>query len=259
MSKVICEICGTSYPDTADQCPICGYARDPEAVPEEVVQEAPVQRSAPAARGSAKGGKFAAGNGRRSRPAPQRPDPAPKAAAHTDAEEDAEDIQPRQSNALLVVLLILLITALLAVTALIGVKYVLPNLGAEETTAATETVPITEPEVTEAPTVPCTSLVLTSGGTVQLEKNGQFWLLNVVILPVDSTDELIFTSSDETVATVNAEGRVTAVGEGEAVITMSCGQQKLECRIICQFPEDNTQAAETGAVEESIPDATDET
>ena len=28
MSKVICEICGTSYPETADSCPICGYSRD---------------------------------------------------------------------------------------------------------------------------------------------------------------------------------------------------------------------------------------
>lgn len=28
MNKVICDICGTSYPDTAEQCPICGYSRE---------------------------------------------------------------------------------------------------------------------------------------------------------------------------------------------------------------------------------------
>ena len=28
MSKVICDICGTAYPETATQCPICGCARD---------------------------------------------------------------------------------------------------------------------------------------------------------------------------------------------------------------------------------------
>ena len=28
MSKIICEICGTSYPDTAECCPICGYPQD---------------------------------------------------------------------------------------------------------------------------------------------------------------------------------------------------------------------------------------
>ena len=24
MSKIICDICGTSYPETSEQCPICG-------------------------------------------------------------------------------------------------------------------------------------------------------------------------------------------------------------------------------------------
>ena len=28
MSKIICDICGTSYPDTADCCPICGCSRE---------------------------------------------------------------------------------------------------------------------------------------------------------------------------------------------------------------------------------------
>ena len=27
MSKIICDICGTSYPETAKQCPICGCVR----------------------------------------------------------------------------------------------------------------------------------------------------------------------------------------------------------------------------------------
>ena len=28
MGKIICEVCGTVYPDSADSCPICGYSRD---------------------------------------------------------------------------------------------------------------------------------------------------------------------------------------------------------------------------------------
>ena len=31
MSKIICDICGTTYPDTADCCPICGCSRDAAA------------------------------------------------------------------------------------------------------------------------------------------------------------------------------------------------------------------------------------
>ena len=27
MNKVICDICGTAYPETATQCPICGSAK----------------------------------------------------------------------------------------------------------------------------------------------------------------------------------------------------------------------------------------
>ena len=27
MSKIICEICGTSYPETSTQCPICGCVK----------------------------------------------------------------------------------------------------------------------------------------------------------------------------------------------------------------------------------------
>ena len=26
MSKIICDICGTSYPETEERCPICGCA-----------------------------------------------------------------------------------------------------------------------------------------------------------------------------------------------------------------------------------------
>ena len=29
MSKIICDICGTTYPETADCCPICGCSRNP--------------------------------------------------------------------------------------------------------------------------------------------------------------------------------------------------------------------------------------
>ena len=31
MSKVICDVCGTAYPETADQCPICGCAKPENA------------------------------------------------------------------------------------------------------------------------------------------------------------------------------------------------------------------------------------
>ena len=210
MNKVICEICGTSYPETARECPICGYTQVVGAALREEMETGEV-------------------------PAPENARPA-EAAQQDDGQEygdfEYED-EPRESNALLVMLLVVVITALLAVTAFIGIKYVLPTVPTVVTEAPTT-------ESTEVPTVPCTNLVLTSGGTVVLEKEGQYWLLNVVILPVDSTDKLTYESSDESVAVVNAEGRVTAVAAGEAVITIRCGEQALECRIICDIPEPTT-------------------
>lgn len=32
MSKIICDVCGTSYPETANQCPICGCIRSGDSV-----------------------------------------------------------------------------------------------------------------------------------------------------------------------------------------------------------------------------------
>ena len=31
MSKIICDVCGTSYPDSAAQCPICGCVKPSNA------------------------------------------------------------------------------------------------------------------------------------------------------------------------------------------------------------------------------------
>ena len=45
MNKVICDICGTSYPETSEQCPICGYTReiDVELMTEETAETETVE------------------------------------------------------------------------------------------------------------------------------------------------------------------------------------------------------------------------
>ena len=274
MSKVICEICGTSYPETSEQCPICGYTRDlsvllsrddieaasaPKPAASASVRgstddDVPVRRSsgksassrpaapksAPAPAAKSKGGKFSQGNVRK------RADSAAPARGRRDEEPEEEYEKPvkKESNGFLVVLLLIVIVALLAVTGYIGVKYFLPYALAEETEPTETQVQQTEaPEVTEPVEVPCTSIVLVSGGSVKLDQIGQNWLLNVIVLPIDTTDALVFTSSDESVATVNSEGKVTAVGPGEAVITITCGGESMECKITCTADADSTEEA----------------
>lgn len=260
MNKIICDICGTSYPDTADQCPICGYSRElngdnilenaePVAEAAEVVEE--TEQAAPAVVPVI--------------PAPviedddddddYDEDEDEDEDEDDDDEDDDEDDEPR-SNTVLIVILVILIVALLGVSGFIFVRYFLPNMniGATEapTTAATESV-ATEP--TTEPRIPCTGLAMVSEGLVILEEEGAEWLVNVAVTPEDTTDKLLYASSDESVVTVNEAGKVTAVGQGEAVITVTCGEQLLQCNVTCFFIEETTAPTATTAPE-TFPDET---
>lgn len=61
--------------------------------------------------------------------------------------------------------------------------------------------------------------------------------LDVKLMPEDATNvTLKYESSDESVATVDADGKVTAVGNGECVITVSAGGVKTETAITVEIP-----------------------
>lgn len=239
MKKIICDICGTTYPDTAQQCPICGYANNPA---QQMGGEQPVESSRKYVGSSerVRGGRFSEANVRkRNRQTPQNRIQEPEEADDYFEQEDV----PSQSNPVLVSLLVIVIVALLVVTGIIFFRYYLPNNLPEATTESTEESTLSTGEST-VPTVPCTALAITDGAVaVELKNAGDKHLVNVMVLPADTTDELVYTSSNEAVATVNSEGRVTAVGEGEAVITVSCGSQSITCTVTCDF---TTEAAETG-------------
>ena len=47
---------------------------------------------------------------------------------------------------------------------------------------------------------------------------------------------LTWASADETVATVDGEGVVTAVGAGETVVSAAAGEMKVECLVKVQSP-----------------------
>lgn len=256
MSKIVCDVCGTRYPDTAEQCPICGYANVAESHAE---ASEPVEEVVRDSRPKVKGGRFSKSNVRkRNQEAPRRetrPEPVKERPQKKQPEpvvfEDEEGYvqQPRRkSGVFLNVLLILVILALLAVTAYIAVEYFLPNAldfgpGTEITEPSEQTDPTVTEDVTEEPTVPCTGLTLDVSEVV-LDNEGQAYLLNVVVTPGDTTDQLTYISSDESVATVNGEGRVTAVSDGEAVIYILCGDQSLECTVRCDLIKETEEPTE---------------
>lgn len=66
MSKIICEVCGTSYPSTAAQCPICGCVKAPgkQTVAGDTEKKTPVQNNNKT-RTPVKGGRYSKANVRK--------------------------------------------------------------------------------------------------------------------------------------------------------------------------------------------------
>lgn len=196
MSKIICEVCGTSYADTANQCPICGTVRPTEA-------QSVNDDGAASEYTYVKGGRFSKGNVRRRNTGRE----------YTDGE--------RSSGAKIGLLVVLI--ALILVVIAIATYVVITLVGGNN-------IPETDPTPTQAVTNPCQAIVLPQKEII-LENVGDTHLLNARKSPVNSTDELSFESSDTEVVTVNAQGLIEAVGEGSAVITITCGNVETECQI----------------------------
>lgn len=249
MSKIICDVCGTRYPETADQCPICGHIR--EAAGKTAEDVLIMDDAMPEPRARVRGGRFSKSNVKKRtegsltyEAAPARSKAARKAeAAYPDHQEDdifAEDKQNKKANTILNVLLVIVILALLVVTGYIFMQHVLPEMTKPEATTPppTETEVVTEPTEpveTEEPTFPCEELLFEET-EVLLTEYEQKWLINVQVMPENTTDELTFTSGNELVATVDSEGCITALAEGQTVITVACGNVQAEYNVICLFP-----------------------
>ena len=95
------------------------------------------------------------------------------------------------------VILTALIVILLAGTAFLFFRYLLPNLhGVKDTAPTVQTEqPVQTEAATTEPRIPCQDLSL-PGGAAELTQPGYYFLLNVVVIPENTTDELVFTSGD---------------------------------------------------------------
>lgn len=257
MSKIICEICGTTYPETASHCPICGCSRDAAAEflgEESFAEEATVDYAAKATVQVPRKRKeifdFDEANSLLDDETEEATNP------YMEEDDDTAYEEKRGSNVFIVVILTVLIVALLAAAGFIFVKYFLPSIQAD---AETETVVVTEVvQETEAPTteprIPCQMLILSSG-TAELSTEGQMFLLHVQPSPEDTTDTIVYESADESVATVTPDGRVTAVSEGETMIYITCGDIQTTCPVIVAYVEETVP--ETTVAEETVAEDVD--
>ena len=258
MSKVICDICGTVYQDTAEQCPICGCTRNEaeSLLSDDLLMEEAVEET------KAKSGKF------KSRKkeifdfdeanSVMKDEEVDEDPYEEEDDEDEYDEAPR-SNTFVVILLTILIVALLAVAGFLFVRYFLPNSGEEEAVPTTTAAAVETTTTATELSIPCQSLVLTSGAAAELTQEGGYFLINVIAMPEDTTDEIIFSSADESIATVSADGRITAVSEGETTIYITCGNNQLPYPVICKFVEETDAPTEATEAETEPAETTEET
>ena len=232
MSKVICDVCGTSYPESAAQGPICGCARPADA---HGVEDEHIDAQPAATYHHVKGGRFSTANVRKRNAKKQAPvkskeleQPAPKA--------PAKKKKKQSGNTGLIITIIVLLLAILAVVGYIIVKFFLPAPNVDD--AAPDVVTtglVEEPTPATDPEIDCLDIVLGADEFI-LNEIGEQVLLNATFDPVDTTDPALYSSGNEAVATVDQSGVVTAVDFGEAMITVACGDVTVQCKIIVEVP-----------------------
>ena len=217
MSKIICDICGTSYSETATQCPICGKVRPADAVV--VESDSPEQEAGGYT--FVKGGRFSKSNVRKRAQESKKQGSSKTASGAMSGQEDTE--RKKKAIGLIIVLavLVLLIGLLIVYLAFIWG----PGSGDGDDTPV---------ETTDSVEIPCTGITLSTYDFSMTELN-QVLMLSVTKNPLNTTDIPYFSSDNEAVATVTQSGKITCVGEGKATITVKCGDQQVQCRVVCEL------------------------
>ncbi len=271
MDKIICDLCGTSYPDTAVQCPICGTAR-PDASKQ---QSADMTADAYA---YVRGGRFSKSNVRRrangkpenrraaapaksnqERQAPAKSEREKQTPAKPAQQKQGPSNQPGKSNEIrknvpqpqeeegsnrgLVIVVVVLLVAIIAMVAFVAFKFIsLSKAGGHNASSSTSGDPSQ---------ISCKSLHVDQTELVFTTPNKTV-LLQATTNPVNTTDVVTFTSSDENVVKVDADGLVTPVADGEAIITISCGSHRLECKVTCEMGIEAPPATEPPVTEPPV-------
>lgn len=234
MSKIICDICGTSYPETAKQCPICGCVRPGDV--QRVTNEVSTDEGGASGYTYVKGGRFSKSNVKKRAKANKKMNEKPAAA------QSGNEKEPRSSRGLV-------ITAIILLLAIIGVVVYIA-MGFFDNIAGTGKDPSTTTTGSSQLDLSCRGITLDTDMVI-LKDAGYAQLLTYKLQPENTTDQVTFTSENPEIATVNEKGSITAVAEGETRIIIKCGEVEKVCTVYCQFEKDPTVA--------TIPNATDVT
>ena len=222
MSKIICDICGTSYAETAKQCPVCGCVRPGDV--QRVTNAVSTDENGASGYTYVKGGRFSKSNVKKRTKTNNKAAAAPA--------EDKQDKQPRNNRGLV-------ITAIVLLLAIIGVVIYIA-VGFFDNIAGTDKDPST-PTATGSSQLDlsCRGITLDTDMVI-LSKAGDAHLLSYKLQPENTTDKVTFTSENPEIATVNEKGTITAVADGEVKITIRCGDAEKSCTVYCRFEQDPT-------------------
>ena len=222
MNKIICDVCGTSYPETANQCPICGCVRPSDAVTVSGDTNE-METTASTTYTYVKGGRFSKANVKKRNQGKSTTSVAPQ------SEEPAA--KSSKSDVGMIITVLALLLAIVAIVIYMMIRFFFPGLlGTIQD--ANQPVETTGQVVTTELVVPCKSLEV-SNTVIEFTKENAALLLNVTPVPANTTDEITYETSDETVAVVSEKGKVVAVGSGEAIITITCGDATAQCLVKC--------------------------
>lgn len=224
MSKIVCDVCGSSYSETEMQCPICGTAKS-EAAKSAVETTGEEQAN--------KAGKFSKTNNRKTGLGTV----AKKSVQERNTSSDEENAP---SNMAMIIIVGVLLIAIIAVCIFIAVR-VFDNPDPTEpgsTPGTTSTAPTTLE-------IPCTGLELVGNAdkTLSFAALTDSAQLNVNPLPENTTDVVTctYTSSDPSVVLVDQTGLVTPVASGSATITISYGAHSITVNVTCDIPAPITE------------------
>lgn len=210
MDKIICEVCGTTYPESSGQCPICGYVN-------------PAKSSEETAYVPVKGGRFSSANVKRR--APEKP-------VDDEFDHAPASFKANKSFALGITVIVLLLILIMVLSFFI-IK-VLSSRGQQDVQPSLQTQAVSDDQGTTDDALQ----LHTDSALVSFEEAGQKHIIHVYTVP-ESTEPICFVSMNESVATVDASGTVTAVAAGETSVIARCGEANLVVTVRCDFADED--------------------
>ena len=263
MNKVICDVCGADYPDTAKKCPVCGCVQTGAA------QTAAGNMAGSGERTPTKGGHFSKSNVKKrmkNGAAAQQAAQAPRAQRPRREERFEEEEMEAASNRGLIIIVIVLLLAIIAVSTYIAITFMDRGNGTpSESTQPSASSPITDPSVTDpsvtepsasepsvdpsqpstepsSTRIPCQGLTIQAEGGITVSEicfsaMNSYQRIFAVAEPADCTDAIMFESMNAAVVTVDAQGYITAVGNGNTFVQVRCGDEIVRILVKCNFTE----------------------